>query len=162
MPFNSTDRYFQGIRREVPVCRIFQDYLESKNNTKTYLTKRPSVNAHIDFLWREYNPDNNETIRELAVEVRTLNFASIVLENNYSGIIDFPISKLNECMMFWRMGKWVYIVYELSDMVGVLDWDYYLQHNFEISESKEWILLPLRNFIKIGIPWGTPIWRNVQ
>lgn len=162
MPFTRTDRYFQGIRREVPVCRIFQDYLESKNNTKTYLTKRPSVSARIDFIWREYNPKGNQTIRELAVEIRTLNRTSTDIENNSSGYIEFPISKLNECMMFWRMRRDVYIVYELIDMVGLLNWDYYLKHNFELSRDNSSLLLPIRNFIKIGIPWGIPIWRNVQ
>jgi hypothetical protein len=150
MPSTRAERYFQGIRRETPVCRIFQDYLESKNNTKTYLTKRPNTNASIDFIWREYSSENNQTIRELAVEVRTLNRTSIDIENSSSGYVEFPITKLNECMMFWRMGKWVYIVYELTDMVGVLDWDYYLGHNFELSKDHLSILLPIRNFIKIG------------
>lgn len=149
MPISRTDRYFQGIRREVPVCRIFQDYLEHKNNTKTYLTKRPSVSARIDFVWREYNPKDNQTIQELAVEIRTLNRTSTDIENNSSGYIEFPISKLNECMMFWRMGKGVYIVYELVDMIGVLDWDYYLKHNFELSRDCSHLLLPIRNFINI-------------
>ncbi len=149
MWFTRTDRYFQGLRREVPVCRIFQDYLESKNNTKTYLTKRPMANASIDFLWREYNQSNNETIRELAVEIRTLNVTSTRINSDFSGFIEFPISKLNECMMFWRMGKGIYIIYELSDMIGVLDWDYYLEHNFELSRDYQKVLLPMRNFIKI-------------
>lgn len=145
-----TDRYYKGLRREVPVCRIFQDYLENKNKTKTYLSKRPSANASIDFLWREYNPENNETIRELAVEVRTMAISSTEIEKNRSGVIDFPISKLNECMMFWRMGKGIYIVYELSDMIGVLDWNYYLMHNFKLSRDYQKVLLPMRNFIKIN------------
>lgn len=70
--------------------------------------------------------------------------------DTYDGNIQFPLSKLNECMKFWRMGKAVYIVYELSDMVGVLEWNYYVTHNFEVSLDGKYLLLPLRNFIKIG------------
>lgn len=150
MPFKWTHRYYQGLQREVPVCNLFQQYIESKNNTKTYLSKRPSQNAHIDFLGREYNPINNETKRELAVEIRTLKITSTTINQDYSWYIRFPISKLNECMLFWRMNMGVYIVYELSDMICFIEWDYYIKHNFKLSKDHLNVLLPMRNFIRIS------------
>lgn len=145
-----SDRYFQWVRQEIPVCRVFQNYLEYKNGTKTFLQKRKKVNAHIDFLWREYSSTSNVTLRELAVEIRTISVSSQWIQDENQGYIEFPIVKLNECMKFWRMGKWVYIVYQLSDMIWVLDWDYYLKHNFELSGDFQKVLLPFRNFIVIA------------
>lgn len=155
------NRYFEWISKETEICKIFQDYYNKKNNFLTYLQKRENKQASIDFLGRSYNPESKQTIKELAIEVRTLskNYEDLLKLNDW--FINFPISKLNELMKFWRMWKDIFIVYQFwESWVYFLNFDYYIKHNFEIKKviiyKEEWynketyvILIPLRNFIKI-------------
>lgn len=143
-----TDRYFKWKFKESPICRIFQDFIEDKKGCKTYLEARKDPQAPVDFIGRFYDKETNKTIVEVAVEVRSLQFTKEEIRKWY-WYIAFPISKLNELMKFWRMGKEVYIVYLLKDQVFFLNWDYYLTHNFEIIKTQKgnYILkLPILSF----------------
>jgi len=143
-----TARYHQWIRQESLICKTFQEYINRKRNCLSYLSKRENPQASIDFLWRLYNKENNQTITELAVEVRSLRLSKSQIESS-KWHIEFPISKLNELMQFWRMWKEIYIVYRLRNWTYFLNWDYYLKHNFEIwvASNKNYIKLPIQNFI---------------
>lgn len=143
-----TKKYFKWKRLENSICKIFQGYIENERWCKSFLEQRENLQASVDFLGRLYDKENNKTIVDLAVEVRSLEQSKEDIENKYK-LIPFPISKLNELMKFWRMWKEVYILYLLKDKVFFLNWAYYLKHNFEIKESKKWyfIKLPIINFI---------------
>ena len=144
-----TKKYFKWIQKETPICKVFKKYIEEKRKCKTFLKTREDKQAPIDFLWRFYEETTNKTICEVAVEVRSLELTKEDIEKGF-WFIDFPISKLNEIMQFWRMWKEVYIVYLLKDKVYYLFWDYYLTHNFEIwfSKWKYFIKLPIKSFIE--------------
>ena len=154
----STNRYFNWTRIENQICKIFQRFYNTKNNCSTFLKKRTNKQASIDFIWNSYNKD--WITKNLSVEVRSLNksYNELIKINNWN--IDFPIQKLNELMMFWRLKKENYIVYKLDSEVYFINWEYYLSHNFSLEKkiiSKEkWynkeiyvIRLPLRNFVYI-------------
>lgn len=143
------NNYFKWVSKEASICKIFQQYIEEKRGCKTFLKTRENKQAPIDFLWRFYHSSNNNTICEVAVEVRTLIYSKEHI-NNWLWYIMFPIAKLNELMMFWRMKKEIYIVYQLKDKVYFLEWNYYLNHNFELWTNKLWnfIKLPIKNFIE--------------
>jgi hypothetical protein len=143
-------RYFKWIQKETKICKIFQKYLEKQRDCKSFLKTRDDKQAPIDFLWRLYDKENWKTIVELAVEIRTLESSKEEIEKG-SGFIEFPISKLNEMMQFWRIWKECYIVYLLKDEVYFIAWDYYIKHNFEIwvKKLKYYIKLPTRNLIFI-------------
>ena len=147
---NMINKYFIGKRLETQICMEFQKYIERKRGCKSFLKLRGEVNAHIDYLGHLYKPNFNVIVAQLAVEVRSLKKSKEDIEKE-GGYIDFPITKLNELMKFWRMDKECYIVYKLAEEVYVLSWDYYLKHNFEI-ELKDWkgdyVKLPVRNFIE--------------
>lgn len=140
-------RYFEWIRQETEICKVFQSYIEQKRWCKSYLWKRENPQASVDFLGRLYDKDTNTTVTELAVEVRTLNTRIEQIE-----YINFPIQKVNELMKFWRMKKEVYVVYKLLNEIIFLNWDYYMKHNFEVWNSKKWVFLklPINSFIKIN------------
>lgn len=143
------NKYFKWIALENSVCRVFQNYIEEKRHCKTFFKQRDNKQAPIDFLGRFYNKSTGDTIIKVAIEVRTLNMTKEQIEKG-SGYIMFPISKLNELMMFRRMEKETYIVYLLKDKVFFIKWSYYLKYNFEIIEIKKGsfiIKLPIRNFI---------------
>lgn len=147
-----TARYYEWIRLETPVIKVFQKYLEDKNWYLTFLEKRDNPQASIDFIGRTYDKETNKTIKHLAVEVRSKEPSKEEIESKW-WFIDFPIAKLNEAMMFWRMKKEVYIVYLLKDKVYFLNWDYYVTHNFEIAITKKGsyiVKLPVRNFMYCG------------
>ena len=143
-----TKRYFKWIQKETSICKVFQRYLEKKRSCKSFLEQRESKQASIDFLWRLYDKESWNTITKLAVEVRSLDISKEYIENN-SWYIEFPISKLNEIMMFWRLWKECYIVYLFKDKVYYISWDYYLKYNFEIDKNKidYFVKLPIKNFI---------------
>ena len=65
------------------LCEFFQKHLEKENCTKTFLQKRPSANAHMDFIGREYDPVTNETLREIVMEVRTLNYTENEINQDF-------------------------------------------------------------------------------
>ena len=140
-----TNRYWKWIQKETSICKVFQKHIEGKRNCKSFLKLRESKQASIDFLWRLYDKENNETIVELAVEVRSLD----IEKEKIGEYIDFPISKLNELMKFRRMWKECYIVYLLKDEVWFINWEYYLKHNFEIDKNYRgyFLKLPIENFI---------------
>jgi hypothetical protein len=142
----ATTRYFKWIQKETKICKIFQKYLESKRECKSFLKTRDDKQAPIDFLGRLYDKKTGNTIVELAVEVRSL---EISLEDliKTPRFIKFPIAKLNEMMKFWRMEKECYIVYLLKEEVYFISWDYYIKHNFEIWIEKwiYYIKLPIQN-----------------
>jgi hypothetical protein len=104
-----TKKYFKWIALENSVCKVFQVFVEDKKNIKTFLKQRDSKQAPIDFLGRFYDKETGKTITEVAVEVRTLDITKEEIEKG-AWYIMFPISKLNELMMFWRMDKETYIV----------------------------------------------------
>lgn len=145
-----TNKYFKWIREETKVCKTFQEHIHKKRPwVLTFLKKRASTQASIDFLWHMYDKETKQTITELAVEVRTLSKSKEEIEKEI-GYIEFPISKLNEMMKFRRMWKDSYIVYKLKDKVYYLSWEYYLKHNFEINLKKwcwNYLKLPIKNFI---------------
>lgn len=145
------NKYYKGIRLETPICKVFQAYIEEKKGCKSYLSLRKNKQAPVDFLGRFYDKETNETIVEVAVEVRSLSYSKEDIEK-WMGYVMFPISKLNELMQFWRMWKEVYIVYSLQGKVYFLKWAYYLKHNFELWQSKKgyFIKLPIRNFMYCG------------
>ena len=147
-----SNRYFKWIRLETPIVKIFQEYIEDKRWYKTYLSKRGNKQASVDFLGRFYDSDTGITLKDVAVEVRSLNIAKSDIESA-KWYIEFPIEKLNELMKFWRMWKEVYVVYLLGDKVYFIDWNYYLSHNFELwkIDWEYYIKLPVRNFIFCGI-----------
>lgn len=146
---NKINRYFKGIQKETDICKVFQKHIEQKRNCKSFLSLRKDKQAPIDFLWRLYDKKNNNTIIELAVEVRSLELSKEDIEK-WLWYIEFPITKLNELMKFRRMWKESYIVYLLKDKVFFISWDYYLKHNFELwKNSKEYFLkLSIKNFIE--------------
>ena len=148
MTTNKTNRYFKWIQKEIPICKVFQWYLEKKRSCKSFLKQRESKQASIDFLGRLYDKESWDTITKLAAEVRSLDISKEYIEKN-SWYIEFPISKLNELMMFWRLWKECYIVYLLKDKVYYISWDYYLKHNFELGKNKigYFVKLPIKNFI---------------
>ena len=143
---NKTNRYFKGIQKETTICKVFQNYIEEKRQCSSFLKLRKNKQASIDFLWRLYNKGNNKTIVELAVEVRSLD----INKEEMWDFIKLPISKLNELMKFRRMWKESYIVYLLKDKVWFISWEYYLKHNFEISNDYKFIKLPIQNFKLCG------------
>lgn len=146
-----TSQYFKWIQKESSICKAFQKYIEIKRDCKSFLKTRDNKQAPIDYLWRFYDKECWKTIVEVAVEVRSLELSKEDIEKWY-WFIKFPISKLNELMIFWRMWKEVYIVYLLKDKVYFLLWDYYLKHNFELWLDKKgnFIKLPIRNFMECG------------
>ena len=144
MENNKTNRYFKGIQKETIICKVLQKYIEEKRQCSSFLKLRKNKQASIDFLWRLY--DKEWTIIELAVEVRSLN----INKEDMWNFIKLPISKLNELMKFWRMWKESYIVYLLNDKVWFISWEYYLKHNFEISNDYKFIKLPIQNFKLCG------------
>lgn len=147
------ERYYKWIRLETPICKIFQSYIEKKRSCKSFLEKRKNKQAPIDFLGRLYDKETNETIVELAVEVRSLDLSKEDIEERF-WYIGFPKSKLNEMMKFWRMDKECYIVYSLAGEVFFLSWDYYLRHNFELVERRkgdDFLKLPMRSFMRCGV-----------
>lgn len=156
-------RYFKWISSETEIAKIFQNYLEIKTWCKSYLAKRKKANDSIDFLGRIYDFNTNKTVKELAVEVRTLFFTKKKLNELNDWFLHFPISKLNEMMTFLRIKKNVYIVYRLwweEWKIYFISFDYYLNHNFKLKKifikkengfnKEEYVLLiPLRNLIFI-------------
>lgn len=153
-------RYFEWIRKETDLCKIYQEYIENKTWYKSFLSKRENKQASIDFLWRIYNSTDNKTIKEVALEVRTLKYSKSKLEELNNWFLHLGISKLNELIKFWRIGKEVLILYLLWDEVYYINFDYYLKHNFEIEKmvmrkenwsfKDEYIMkIPLRNLILI-------------
>ena len=73
--------------KETSICKVFQKYIEEKRACKSFLWLRNNKQAPIDYLGRLYDKETWKTIKELAVEVRSLNLSKEGIEKWYWYII---------------------------------------------------------------------------